>query len=805
MAKRTRKQKRRKTKVGRNDPCPCGSGRKHKHCCLATVQRAPQYTVADRQSALTKLLNVSEVALVREDDAAITEFWDPVPDYEGLELAEYAEELGEQVQQWWCWFDRPMADDRLMVDHVLDKDDSLTGGERRFLELARESCLRLYEVVDVVPGRSVTLHDVMDERQVTVVERMGSRSLQRATLLAARVMPGPGSTQAVMESGAIPYPGLAARGIVEQTRQYLREHLEDEPGATSSEFYKELVLELFRAWAQLLVEPPIPRLSNTDGEEMLWTRTHFEVLDAEALRNALDGHKELSRDQDEDTWRWLGRSSGGQEVSLGRVELSGAELLLETNSRERGERGRALVEEAAGELVAFRVTSHEDVRQRVIEGLRRGRAAAPTSQAPKEVPAELAEQLILSHQAKHYHGWLDEPLPALGGRTPRDAVASPELVPEVERLIRGIEGLYEQALRDGQPAYDPSWMWFELGLAEGEPPVHPPPLPHERWEDASPGWIDTSGKAAWTIRNRPGFDDRSTVATLGDLEDDLDVRRFRSQPERPHDVMERLRYGVCFELHRRKVFWVDESLAFMLAQTDLDVDGDRLRVPFPAFALVFTDRHTLSLAERLLATDEACPIRGYLLRAATVYVVEEADGDARVLHLGFALDTRGEDPPHLVEHRIRLEPGAPVDVQLENPVAELDGAQTPSSAPALPLPGLLQITLNAILYAVSPASEKIPRQSPAREGQLGRGGPAAVFTSDDVFHLPGQIPISQIRQLQRLDHHPNGRSLMTRHMVRGHWRRPAKSWKDQRMRWIQPYWKGPDIVAIIERTYRLEL
>jgi uncharacterized protein YchJ len=22
-------------KVGRNDPCPCGSGKKYKHCCLA--------------------------------------------------------------------------------------------------------------------------------------------------------------------------------------------------------------------------------------------------------------------------------------------------------------------------------------------------------------------------------------------------------------------------------------------------------------------------------------------------------------------------------------------------------------------------------------------------------------------------------------------------------------------------------------------------------------------------------------------------------------------------------------------------
>jgi hypothetical protein len=41
-------------------------------------------------------------------------------------------------------------------------------------------------------------------------------------------------------------------------------------------------------------------------------------------------------------------------------------------------------------------------------------------------------------------------------------------------------------------------------------------------------------------------------------------------------------------------------------------------------------------------------------------------------------------------------------------------------------------------------------------------------------------------------------------MVRGHWRRPNQSWRDQSMRWIKPYWKGPDIAAVIERTYRLE-
>ena len=27
--------------AGRNDPCPCGSGRKYKHCCLTTRQTRP--------------------------------------------------------------------------------------------------------------------------------------------------------------------------------------------------------------------------------------------------------------------------------------------------------------------------------------------------------------------------------------------------------------------------------------------------------------------------------------------------------------------------------------------------------------------------------------------------------------------------------------------------------------------------------------------------------------------------------------------------------------------------------------------
>jgi hypothetical protein len=40
-------------------------------------------------------------------------------------------------------------------------------------------------------------------------------------------------------------------------------------------------------------------------------------------------------------------------------------------------------------------------------------------------------------------------------------------------------------------------------------------------------------------------------------------------------------------------------------------------------------------------------------------------------------------------------------------------------------------------------------------------------------------------------------------MVRGHWRGAGADWKDQRVRWIKPYWRGPSAATVIEKHYRL--
>jgi len=73
-----------------------------------------------------------------------------------------------------------------------------------------------------------------------------------------------------------------------------------------------------------------------------------------------------------------------------------------------------------------------------------------------------------------------------------------------------------------------------------------------------------------------------------------------------------------------------------------------------------------------------------------------------------------------------------------------------------------------------------------------------------VFGLPGKIDITSLRQLKRVRRGASDVVALRRCMVRGHWRRAGKSWKDSRPRWIKPHWRGPSGAAIVEREYRLK-
>lgn len=79
------------------------------------------------------------------------------------------------------------------------------------------------------------------------------------------------------------------------------------------------------------------------------------------------------------------------------------------------------------------------------------RSGLDLSPSSGRIPQEVADTLILNHLARHYRAWLDDAIPALDGKSPREAARSPSLRGKLVELLHGLEGQYEHALKAGGP------------------------------------------------------------------------------------------------------------------------------------------------------------------------------------------------------------------------------------------------------------------------------------------------------------------------------------------------------------------
>ena len=797
-------------KIGRNDPCPCGSGKKFKRCCLGKGLSTSGFRQEERWSAHEKMEQFLRSQLEEEEEEAYDIFygkWDDSFD----DLAKKWLDQSYPVYDMWLYVDHRFWDEVYLVDLLLEENPSLSPGERLYLERLRNTALRLYEVVDLSPGESVTLRDVINGQRTTVRELIGSRTMQKYALIAARIIAFGASGKPEMEMGLLHIPDMIRNAVVSQLTSHHKEYRRKHPQANETDFFKEMAPFLHEAWLSSILKPSIPHMTNTDGEDIVETSVRFAVDEPAELEAALDGAKAIERTgEDESSWIWSGKNKKGKPVVWGDLRLKGQTLILECNSAQRGERGRKMIEALAAGAIRYRTTVHENLEKKLREAIRSGVVAdpSPASLDEKTLPRDVQETLVLDAMGRHYRHWFDEKIPALDNHTPREAAADAALHPKLFDLLHGLEGDYQKALKDSQPAYDPSWMWEELGFKNRFRSNYPPPMAHERMASKVPEFGTLCRDVAERMRRQPGFDDTATLMGIEDFRMNLEIQRFlrdiASQDPPPmsnENLMAHMAYAINFELHRRKTFWVDDSLSYMLAKTNLEIPGSDLRAPFACSALVFTDRFVLSLGERMLSVDPECPLAGHFLRILTVYVTAENQEPDRSLQFCFAFDALGADPPHLVTHEMLLREDSLIRPLPENPTPiEIEGHGTVADAD--PFRQLLKVTLSAILYATSASVSTELRSRPAKGQNFAPDMPP--LSDEKVFFLPGPIEISRLRQYQELERTSSGRQLLYRFMVRGHWRRAAPGWRDQRVRWIAPHWKGPDVGTIIERTYKLK-
>jgi hypothetical protein len=209
---------------------------------------------------------------------------------------------------------------------------------------------------------------------------------------------------------------------------------------------------------------PPPALKNTDGEPLLLTTTRLPVA-ANAgveISRRLDALDEWQHEPDATPPCWIWQPDDATPTIHATARLTDGTLVLESNSRARMERALALVRSALGSLVGTGLTSHEDPLQL----LRRDAAHDPReSQREPSLTEPEVEAVVRQFKDAHYRRVLDEPVPMLANKTPRECARTQAGRARLKRWLKDLEnGERHGAAQSGQRPYDFAWMRQELGL-----------------------------------------------------------------------------------------------------------------------------------------------------------------------------------------------------------------------------------------------------------------------------------------------------------------------------------------------------
>jgi hypothetical protein len=195
------------TKTGRNDPCPCGSGKKYKHCCLRS-ETAGKSDAMGRDRAwdtiVEKLLDFSREDRFRKDlQAAFDLFWN-----RSYTIEQVNELAPAQIMNFLDWYahDYRTADDGQRIAEIFldEKGPSLSQQERELLRADSEAVLSVYEVTSVEEGQAIGLLDVFQDLEARLPYTTSLQGIQAGQLLLARLAASNGYRRFSWISALIP-------------------------------------------------------------------------------------------------------------------------------------------------------------------------------------------------------------------------------------------------------------------------------------------------------------------------------------------------------------------------------------------------------------------------------------------------------------------------------------------------------------------------------------------------------------------------------------------------------------------------
>ena len=299
-------------------------------------------------------------------DQVLDDHFGAVLDAGGMEFEDIAEILGEHwtMTLWGCALEDFLTQDfeiegRNIVDEYLKRRGWKENAQaKNYMKALRNSVMSLYEVSEIVPGKSLAARDLVRGGElIEVSEGTATKTLKQWDRIAARIVPVMGTN--VFAGGLLPFTPQATDALFDAMRRVFGKknakklpRIKDEElqGAASMFTLSWLFDTLERASG-------LPSMQNSDGDELMFHDVRFPLASGVTQKDIAARFSNISAlsKENEKFWNWLEQKpdkragpsfettlDNGARV-LGNIELKGKVLHLSTNSAERAKRGIQLI------------------------------------------------------------------------------------------------------------------------------------------------------------------------------------------------------------------------------------------------------------------------------------------------------------------------------------------------------------------------------------------------------------------------------------------------------------------------------
>ena len=468
------------THPGRNDPCPCGSGKKYKKCCLLNVEQHDFEYRRQRQieAGLVKRLFAFTAEVLRPD--AIEHAWYDFNNSDEVELIPPDDPFNQLFMPWfffnWVFtfgdYINPEFDDRTPAEpeeepllttiaaiFLVTNEEDLTADQQVFLRTSIQTPYTFGEVLEVRPGAGMKLRDLLRERVYEIIEHAASQTLKRGEILYC----APTECQQIVSNLATspyPLPAISKVDVLNLRNEILEglghDTLNDDDLLEFEDDIRTLYLDLF---AEQFAPP---HLVNTEGDDWLPQTLYFDL---DSIDEAFAKLKDLAGDDYQEELLeerkfhdkkmisaevpWLDDDG---RVLLGLLIFENDQLKIEVNSTARAEQIKEIVEDRLGDHVRYKTTLISPI-EKTIEELWEKKLNAEGSESGFEGspggfdfdPDSPEVQALMRKSAdEHWSKWYDIPVPALNDMTPREAATSVEGRDLLESLLLYYESQSER-------------------------------------------------------------------------------------------------------------------------------------------------------------------------------------------------------------------------------------------------------------------------------------------------------------------------------------------------------------------------